>query len=107
MSRPDTNIVGTCSIMVTKAYDDEEQDSLKLRVVSDSPNFDTRATHTFRCVQDVVREDNLAYNWQVIDIYKSAPMQSNQFWTSTVGDTFTIGGNTLKYDRSFIVKCSA
>jgi hypothetical protein len=56
-----------------------------------SVDFNTDMAHTFRCIQDMVGENKLVYKWEVIDVYKSAPMYGILAWTN--GDSFTIARN--------------
>ena len=105
LSRPDTNIKTECSTTVTKAFVGDNQLPIKVSLEPESELFDSSSAHTFKCVQNQVDADSLVYTWEVIDVYKSVPMKKIN--TFKRANSFTIGRNTLKYDRSFIVSCTA
>jgi hypothetical protein len=74
MARPDSNIVSSCSVVVSKAFSEELQEAIPLSVTSTSTSFGTDRSHTFTCSQDRVPEGELMYTWEIIDVFKSSSM---------------------------------
>jgi hypothetical protein len=105
MKRAASNIASSCSVVVTKAFGGEEQDALHMTVSSASTSFSTDRSHTFTCSQDRVPADELEYNWEIIDIFKSASMEGIELRQD--GSTLTVPKDTFKYNRSYQVMCSA
>lgn len=105
MMKQNSNIEESCSVFVQKQFSETSQDQVTLVVTQEEEVADPTRENTFVCGSETNKNEQLVYQWDVIDVFKGSKIMLTEVTQDK--NKLIISENQLRFNREYIVKCKA